>query len=182
MSSPTRQQFATTFRRTTRISFWVQLALTAVFGIALLFALFSRTIAAQSKSTAMGISLFLAVGVMLALCFRIYLAFRYTRLAKRLQTSNPQVYPNKKDTVRIIRTGLIVSLVGILLGFVGSEISVVATLAKALAQPQGRMIYEPETIIQTLDVLIILVNTNITGAHLVGGITSLFLLSSVKQN
>lgn len=44
------------------------------------------------------------------------------------------------------------------------------------------MIYEPETIIPTLDVLIILVNTNITGAHLVGGITSLFLLSSVKQN
>ena len=178
---PTKQKFAATFRVVSRISFWVQLALGAFSGIALLLAMFSRNVSTQTDNPVIGFGIFLAIVGILVLCFRIYWAFRYRRLAKGLQAPNPEIQPKKEDIIQVLYIGLIVSLVGILLAFLASEVTVVAVLSKALALPQGVAVYRPENVIRSLDLFVVLANVNLIGAHLVGGATSLGLLNWLEQ-
>lgn len=178
---PTKQKFAATFRVVSRISFWVQLALGAVYGIALLLAMFSRNITTQADSPVIGFGIFLAIISILLLCFRVYWAFRYRGLAKRLQAPNPEIHPKKEDIVQVLNLGLIVSFVGMLIAFLGSEVTVVAVLTKALALPQGVAVYRPENVIRSLDIFVALANVNMIGAHFVGGVTSFGLLNWLDQ-
>jgi hypothetical protein len=76
-----------------------------------------------------------------------------------------------------ITNGLIVSLIGLLLAFLASEVTVIAVLSKALALPQGVAVYRPENVIRSLDLLVVLANVNLIGSHLIGGATSLGLLN-----
>jgi len=181
LQAPSKKEFAATFRVVSRFSFWIQLALGAFSAIALLFAMFSRNLSAQTDNPGIGLGIFLAVVGVLLLCFRIYWAFRYRRLAKRLQTPNYELHPIKEDVIQVLRIGLIVSLVAILIAFLASELSVIALLSKALAEPQGVAIYNRQNVIRSLDILVVLANVNLIGAHLVGGVTSLGLLNWVEQ-
>jgi len=113
--------------------------------------------------------------------FRVYWAFRYRRLAKRLQMPDSSLHPTKEDIVNVLRIGLIASLGGLLLAFLAAEVTVAAVLGKALAQPQGVAMYNPRNIIPTLDIFVILANVNMIGAHLFGSLNSLWLLSWVDQ-
>ncbi len=176
---PTKQQFATTFRLAGQIGFWVQLALGALSGVALLLAIFSRNVGERPDSAVIGFGIFLAVCGILVLGFRVYWAFRYRRLAKRLQMPDSSLHPTKEDIVNVLRIGLIASLVGLLLAFLAAEVTVAAVLGKALAQPQGVAMYSPRNIIPTLDIFVILANVNMIGAHLFGSINSLWLLNWV---
>jgi len=178
---PTRQQFATTLRLAGRIGFWVQLALGAVSGIALLFATFSRSVGERTSSPVVGFGIFLAVVGILVLGFRVYWAFRYRRLAKRLQAPSPSLHPSKKDIIQVLQIGMIASLVGLLLAFLGAEATVAGVLGKALAQPQGVAVYNPENVIPALDILVVLANVNMIGAHFFGSVNSLWLLNWVDH-
>ena len=178
---PTKQQFAATFRVVSRISFWVQLALGAVSGIALLFAMFSRNLTAQTNNPGIWFGIFLAIVGILVLCFRIYWVNRYRRLDKLLQSPNRELHPRKEDVIQVLRIGLIVSLVGLLLAFLASEVTVAVVVAKALALPQGVAVYTPKNIIRPLDIFVVLANVNMIGAHLVGAVTSLGLLTWLEQ-
>lgn len=177
LHSPSKQQFASTFRVVSRFSFWIQLALGAVSGIVLLLAMFSRNVTTQTDNPVIGFGIFLAIGGILLLCFRIYWSFRYRRLAKRLQAPNTEIQPKKDDIIKVLQTGLFVSLAGILLAFLASEVTVVAVLSKSLALPQGVAVYRPENVIRSLDIFVVLANVNLIGAHLVGGATALGLLN-----
>lgn len=177
---PSKQEFAATFRVTSQISFWVQLVLGSVSTVALLFTSFSRNISAQTNNPGIGFGIFLAIISILLLCFRVYWAFRYRRLAKRLQAPTLEINPNKEDVIQVLRVGLIVSLVGLLIAFVASEETVAVVLAKALAQPQGVTVYNPETVIRSLDIFVLLANVNMIGAHFFGGLTSLGLLNWIE--
>lgn len=181
LPAPTKQKFANTFRIVSRISFWVQLALGAVSGIVLLLAMFSRNVTTQTDNPVIGFGVFLGISGILLLCFRVYWAFRYRRLAKRLQAPTLEIHPKKEEIIRVLRFGLIISCVGILLAFLASEVTVTAVLAKALALPQGVAVYRPENVIRSLDIFVVLANVNLIGAHLVGGITSLGLLEWLDQ-
>ena len=181
LQAPSKKEFAATFRVVSRFSFWIQLALGAFSAIALLFAMFSRNLSAQTDNPGIGLGIFLAVVGVLLLCFRIYWAFRYRRLAKRLQTPSSELHPKKEDVIKVLQIGLNVSLVAILIAFIASELSVIALLSKALAEPQGVAIYNRQNVIRSLDILVVLANVNLIGAHLVGGITSLGLLNWVEQ-
>jgi hypothetical protein len=68
-----------------------------------------------------------------------------------------------------------------LLAFVASESSVIAVLAKALAEPQGVAVYQRENVIRSLDILVVLANVNLIGAHFIGSLTSLGLLEWIEQ-
>jgi Protein of unknown function (DUF3611) len=182
LSPPSRREFAETFRVAGRVSFWLQIALGAISGVALLFAMFSRSFSDEAGSNAgIGFSIFLAIVGLLLICFRIYWAFRYKRLARRLEAPNPAVRPRKEDIIQVLRIGAIASLVGLLIAFLGSELSVIVVLAEALAQPQGVAVYNPENVIRSLYILVILSNVNLIGAHFVGSINSLWLLNWVDQ-
>ncbi|BAY92739.1 MULTISPECIES: DUF3611 family protein [unclassified Tolypothrix] len=180
-NTPSKQEFATTFRLVSKISFWVQLVLGLISGIAVLLAYFSRNITTQTNNAGIGFGIFLAIVGILLLCFRVYWAFRYRKLAQLLQTPNPQNHPKKEDVIQNLRIGFIVSLVGILIAFIASEETVAIILGKALAQPQGVAIYQPENVIRSLDVFVMLANVNLIGAHFFGGVTSLGLLYWVED-
>ncbi|HBB36017.1 MAG TPA: hypothetical protein DDZ80_15045 [Cyanobacteria bacterium UBA8803] len=177
---PTKQQFAATFRTVSQFSFWIQLVLGAISVIALLLAIFSRNLSVKTDNASTGFAIFLAIVGIVLLCFRVYWAFRYRRLAKRLQSPNRELHPSKKDIIKVLQIGLIVSLGGMLLAFLASEVSVVVLLAKALAEPQGVAVYNRENVIRSLDIFIVLANINMIGAHFVGSVTSLGLLEWVE--
>lgn len=178
---PSKKEFAATFRLVSRISFWVQLALGAVSGIALLLACFSRNVTTQTNNAGIGFAIFLAIVGILLLCFRVYWALRYRRLAKLLQIPNSKFHPTKEDVIQALRFGLIISFVGLLIAFVASEETVVVILAKALAQPQGVAVYRPEYMTRSLDIFVMLANVNMIGAHFFGAVTSLGLLYWVEE-
>ena len=122
--SPTSalQQMAVAFRLVGWISFWIQLVLAVVSILVLLFASLSRNTGPQSEnSPGTGFGIVLAVSGVVTLGIGVYLAFRYTRLGKRLQSSNASQRPRKADTVQILRLGLIVNLVGMLLTILGAQ-------------------------------------------------------------
>jgi len=181
LPTPTKARFAATFRVVSRFSFWIQLALGSTSGIALTFAIFSRNLSEVTDNAGIGFSIFLAVIGILLVCFRIYWASSYRRLAKRLQSPERELHPSKEDVIQVLRIGLVVSLVGMLLAFVASESSVIALLAKALAVPQGVAVYQRENVIRSLDILVVLANVNLIGAHFIGSLTSLGLLEWVEQ-
>ena len=182
--SLTQPEFVATFRFFSRFSFWIQLALGAVSGIALLFAMFSRNLSEQTNNAGMGFGIFLAIVGILLLCFRIFWDFRYRLLGRRLQAANPDLHPSQEDITRTLRIGLILSLTGLLIAFVASEETVAVVLAKTLAQPQAPQAiaaYTPENVIRSLDVFVALANVNMIGAHFFGAVTSLGLLNWVEE-
>ncbi len=182
LPTPTRKKFAATFHVVRPISFWIQLALGAVSSLALLLAIFSRSSIVQTTTNSvMGFGVFLGVIGILVLCFRLYWANRYRRLDKLLQSPNRELHPRKEDVIQALQIGLVVSLSGLLLAFLASEVTAIAVLSKALALPQGVAVYRPENIIRSLDLFVVLANVNLVGAHLVGGATSLGLLDWLDQ-
>jgi hypothetical protein len=179
---PTKQRFATAFRVVRRISFSVQLALGAVSSLALLLAIFSRNVTAQATTNSiMGFGVFLGIIGILVLCFRLYLSFRYRRLYKLLQSPNRELHPRKEDVLQVLSTGLIVSLIGLLLAFLASEMTVAVVAAKALALPPGVAAYTSINFIRPLDVFVVLANVNMIGAHFVGSVTALGLFNWLDQ-
>lgn len=178
---PKKQEFAAIFRLVSRISFWVQLVLSGVSGIAVFLSCFSRSITTQTNNAGIGFGIFLAIVGILLLCFRVYWAFRYRKMAKLLQTPNSENHPKKEEVIKNLQIGLLVSLVGLLIAFIASEVTVTVILAKAVAQPQGVAIYQPENVIRSLDIFVMLANVNMIGAHFFGGVTSLGLLYWLEE-
>lgn len=178
---PTKREFAGNFRAISRISYWIHLLLGTASGITLLLVLFSRSFSIQSNNPFIGFSIFLSICALVTLGFRVYWAFRYTRMAKRLQQPNPNLHPKREEVIRVLRIGLIVSLAGLVLAFVASEITTVAVLAKAIAQPQGVAVYDPEKIVREMDLFLILADVNLVGAHILGSIASLGLLNWITK-
>lgn len=178
---PTKQKFAATFRTVSRFSFWIQLLLGTTSFLALLLAIFSRNLGTKTANAGTGFAIFLASIGILLLCFRVYWAFRYRRLAKLLQSPNRELQPRKEDIIQVLKIGLTVSAVGLLFAFLASEVSVIVLLAKSLAEPQGMAVYNRQNVIRSLDIFIVLANINMIGAHFVGGITSFGLLEWVEH-
>ncbi|MEM6752160.1 MAG: DUF3611 family protein [Cyanobacteria bacterium P01_C01_bin.38] len=174
-SSPSKREFAGTFRLLGRISFWVHLLLGVVAGIILLLVIFSRNFS-DINSAFIGFGIFLGLSGVVAIGFRVFWAYRYTRLAKRLQLPDSNLHPKKEEVIQVLRVGLIISLLGIGLGFFASEVAAISALGKTLAQPQGVAVYNPETVVRSIDLLLILADVTIIGAHLLGSVNSLGLL------
>ena len=176
------QQIAVAFRLAGWASFWIQLVLGVVSTLVLLTASFSRDVS-TGNSLGTGFGIVLAVSGVVTLGLGVYLAFRYTRIAKRLQSSNANQRPRKADTIQILRLGLIVNLVGMLLTVVGAQAIVGILLVRSLSLPQGlgAAIYNNNQVIRPLDIFVVQANTNTVGAHFAGLVASLFLLNRVNR-
>jgi hypothetical protein len=178
---PSKAKFASTFRVLGQISYWIHLLLGVASGITLFLVAFSRNYSTQTNNPAIGIGLFFAIAGLITLGFRVYWAWRYTSLAKDLLAYNPQQHPRRKEIINVLRLGLLVSMIGLLLAFIATEVTVVAILAKAIAQPQGVAVYEPEKIVRAMDLFLVLANVNIAGAHFLGAVNSLGLLNWITR-
>ena len=184
---PSFQQFATIFRLTGWISFWTQLVLGVVSTLILIAASFSRDSNPQAQqSPGTGVGLVLAVSGVVTLGLSVYLAFRYTRIARRLQSANSNNRPRKADTIQILRLGLIVNLVGMLVTILGAQAIAGTLIIRSLSLPQtgglGATIYNSQQLIRPLDIFVVQANTNTVAAHFAGLAISLFLLNSVSRH
>lgn len=176
-SLPNKNKFARTFRILSRISYWIHLILGAISGITLFLVIFSR----NATNTNTGIGIFIAMFSLIALGFRVYWAWRNRNLAKKLQRVDPQAQPSRTEIIKVLRIGLIASFIGLFLAFIATEISLVSIVATAIARPQGVAVYEREQVIQSADLLSILAQLNILGAHIFGSANSLGLLSWLSR-
>ena len=178
------QQIALTFRLTGWISFWTQLVLGVVSTLVLLFASLSRDVSPTNQNSAgTGLGIVFAVSGVVTLGLGVYLAFRYTRIAKRLQSSNANNRPRKADTIQIVRLALIVNLVGMLLSILGAQAIAGILLLRSLSLPQGlgAALYNPNQIIRPVDIFVVQANTNTVAAHFAGILCSLWLLNRVNR-
>lgn len=174
---PQKSKFARTFRVLSHISYWIHVILGAISGVTLLLVIFSRS--ATNSGTGFGI--FIIMFSLIALGFRVYWALRYRKLAKKLERVNPDAQPSRVEIIKVLRIGLLASLIGLLLAFIASQISLVSLTATAITRPQGVAVYEREQVIKVADLLLILAQLNILGAHFFGTANSLGLLSWISR-
>lgn len=172
--TPPKKEFAQTFYLLGRISFWVQLLLGVVSAIALAIITIGRQISDTDHYTFITVSIVLLIASLVTLGFRVYWDYRYTRLAKRLDTP-PETDPTIAEIVRVLRIGLLVSIVGALIAFAAADVTSITVYARSMAQAQSLPVFQ-DAVIRSIDVLMILVGINVMGAHFLGGINSLGLL------
>jgi amino acid transporter len=181
------KRIAYIIRITAWIAFWVQLVLAVVSTIIFLFAIpFAQSGAssATGNSPGTGGSAFFAVCALFALYFSIYQAFRYVRIGRQLLDPEPNLRPKKAETLKSLRLGLIVSLVGMMLAVLGAEAITGTLLAKSLSQGQGVAVFSAESLnrlIQPLDIFVVLGNTHIITAHFVGIGAAIWLIDRVDS-
>lgn len=184
--NPNLDRIANRLRFVGWASWWMQLGFGAVSVLMLLFAIsgrsFSRAIApapgvpvtgyTQATTPGIGFSIFWAVCGILVLLFTIYLAFRLTRLAKRLRNPNPELHPKKVEVMQLLRIAIIAGFVGMLLTILGGGAGLGVLLSKSIAQPQGVAIYDPNRVIRSLDIFVAMASMNGIVAHYVGTVAS----------
>lgn len=118
---------------------------------------------------------------MIALGFRVYWANRYRQLAKKLERINPDSKPSRAEIIEVLSIGLLASTIGLLLAFIASEISLISLVAGAISRPQDVAVYKREQVIKIADLLLVLAQLNILGAHFFGTANSLGLLSWISK-
>lgn len=178
--SPAKQKVVTAFRLGGWLAFWLEIGLAVASCIVLFFAASGRNFSSAANS-GISIGIFWAVCGVTLLYFNAYLAFRYTRIAKRLVHPNPDLHPKKADTLQILRLAVMVSLVGIFLSLLGAGATVGVLVAKSVSQPPGVAITDPNKIIRALDVFVEVANINGIAGHFVGVVTSLGLLNWLNR-
>lgn len=169
------------------VCFWVLLAFAIATSLILTFAISGRTFSqevavqsapgvtevSQAATPGLGVGIFWAVVGVVVLLVSIYLAFRYTRFARRFRSPDPALHPHKQEVLAIFRWGIIVGLAGLVVTILGGGASIGVLLTKSIAQPQGVAIYDPSRIIRSLDVFVALANMNGITAHFISMATAL---------
>lgn len=159
------------------LTFWVQLIAGAVSAVLLGLAVISRGLDNGSDRTLwVGLAILFAIASVITLFVSVYLAFRLTRLARRLVLPRPTPTPSPQTVNDQLTLALVVSTAGLGIGLVGTEFSALSLLAKVLSHPQGAALYSPESTLRVLDVLIILINSGLALAHFCGQVTNYWLL------
>ena len=176
--SPTVQRVSDNLKMVGNIGFWFQLVLGVVSAVILLLA---GAGAQNNVSQGIGFGLFSAACGLVALAIAIYFAFRYTVIAKQLRNPNPDQRPDKKETLKVIKIGLIVNLTGMLLTIIGAEAIVGIVLNKSLQTSQGTFTADSEKLVNSIDLLVIQANINTIFAHFSGIVSSLFLLNRIGR-
>ncbi|MEY3333103.1 MAG: hypothetical protein RLZZ176_1403 [Cyanobacteriota bacterium] len=180
------------FRLIGWISLWIQLVLGVISGIiVLLFGIFSQRPGSPANNPGTGFGVFLAICGILILGAGIYLAYRYTRIGKQLESPNPTNRPRKAETVQVLRLSLWVNLSGILVTLLGAQAIVGTLVARSISptlvarsiSPQAvtTQLFDPTRIISGLDMLIVQANTNTVSAHFAGLLASLWLMNRITK-
>lgn len=180
--TPSAPQLANIFRLTGWTSLILQFTFGAFSGLAILFTVSSGNTTGEVSTTGTGIGIFLAVCGVLATFISSFLAFRYTRIARRLKEPNPKLRPSRTNTIKVLKIGLVVSLVGMTLTLLGAQVTGGQLLLKALTQPTALAVYDPGKIIRPLDVFVVQANINVIAAHFIDIVTSLWLLYRINPS
>ncbi len=181
-SSPTLKEIASTFRLTGWISFWSQLVLTIVSSAILLFAPIASRGVESANNPGTNVGVILTICGIAVLGFNMYWAFlRYIPIGRRLQGA-AAARPKKAEAIQVLRTGLVASLIGILLALLGAEAIIGLLFGKALSQGASGFINTDQSkFIKPLDILVVQASINVILAHFVAIATSLWLLNKMSR-
>jgi amino acid transporter len=184
---PGVKRAAGAFRLFGWVSFWAQVVLGVISTIMLPFAagsLGGTPAPGTNQATpnpAAGAGLMFAILGLIALYAGAFWAFRYTRLARKLKTSDPKVRPKKGDATQALRIGLLINLVGMLLTIIGAQAIVGALVVKSMAQGFAFFAGNITQIVRPLDVFVVQANTNTIMAHFIGIVISLWLIQVMSR-
>jgi hypothetical protein len=183
----TLKRTAANLQRIGRFGFLVQLVPGALAGFLLLFSVLWTTTRHSTRNTGGGL-IFAALSLVVLLV-SLFWFFRYTKTADRFRDANSR--PSKADTVKMLRSGVKISAIGLAFGILGAETLLLSLTLKSfgILNPfaiQGA-IYGSSSIaniaVQPIDVLLSFANTQTIFAHFVGLACSSWLLSDlVKQD
>jgi len=176
------RQIAGNFRIAGWTSFWLQLVLGVIsIVVILLFIIFSRSPNTNSGNPGTNFGVFLAICGIVSLGIGVYMAFRYVRIGRQLQSPNPSMRPRKAETIPILRMGLIVNLVGMLLTILGAWAIVGSLAARSISQVQTAIYADPSRLISSLDMLAVQANINTIAGHFAGIIVALWLIDRISR-
>jgi hypothetical protein len=180
--SPNVLKVILAFRTWGWVGFWSQIVLGVIAAVVLLVFVGTRAInsavnttapASVNPGTLPGLG-FAWVGLAIV-AVSIFWNFRYTQLSKKLRSPDR---PNRAQTIRQLKLGIIISLVGMLITLIGAFTIVGWLTAKSQQQQQGIGVL---VTVQSIDLLVVQANTNIILAHFAGLVTSLWLLNRVAD-
>ncbi|NJK52083.1 MAG: DUF3611 family protein [Leptolyngbyaceae cyanobacterium SU_3_3] len=176
--------------------FWLNLVFVAAASLMLMFAIAGRSFnqavvnpipgapinpALPATTPGMGIGIFWAVCSILALLFSVYLAYRQTRFAKRLQHADSVAHPSRTEVAQLLRLGAIVGFIGMLFAVFGGMTTLSILLAKSLSQVQSVSVLDPSRTIRSLDIFVALANMTGITAHLIGTFASASLFEWIHR-
>ncbi|HEY9647393.1 MAG TPA: DUF3611 family protein [Chroococcidiopsis sp.] len=174
------QQVASALRVAGWGIFWVQLLLGVVAALVLIFFI-SLGGSTGGNLLKNGVGIFFALLGLITLGISIFFAFRYTRIARQLQ-SHGSGRPTKGQTIMLVQKGLLVNLVGMLFTIFGAQAIIGTILAIALSQPQGWILRSAALpIVQPLDLFVVQSNINAVTAHFIGIAASFWLLLRLRR-
>lgn len=177
---PTVIKISSALKRAGTIGFWVQLVLGVIGAVTLLLA---TPILLQNSQKTEGsqFGILCAILGLILLGISIYISIVYGRIARKLQNPDSTARPKKTQTLKTIKIGLIVNLVGTLIAIIGAETLVGLALAKSLARGQITLSTNPSEFVNSIDLLIIQANTNTIMGNFAGVINSLWLLNRITK-
>ncbi|MBD2182242.1 DUF3611 family protein [Aerosakkonema funiforme] len=176
------RQIALYFRLTGWISFWSQLVLAVVSSVVLLlFGVFSRSPGGSAGNPGTGFGIFFALCGLAILGGSIYWTFRYTRIARQLESPYADTRPRKSDTIQLLRMGLMVNLAGMLSTLLGAYAIVGTLAARSISQPQTGILTDTTRLISSLDMFAVQANINTIAGHFVGIVATLWLLNRINR-
>ena len=154
-------------------SWWIQLVLTVIAGITLLFA---RTFADPGQSALAGASsgLFLSAGGIFLSAASVFWTWGFTRVAKRIaRKGKEELTPRLKARLirRALRTGVVLNLAGRVVTLFGAEQIVGTLVAKVLSfqgvsGPVGGAYVSPTATLRALDIFLVQASANALLSHL----------------
>lgn len=175
--SPNVLRVMLAFRKWGWTGVWVQVVLGVISGVILLLASFRNPTAAPASNPGTLPGLAFAWFGLLIVGLSIFWNFRYTQTAKKLKSADR---PNKAQTIKLLKIGLLVSLVGMLITLLGASAIVGSLTAKSFTPQMQANNFVPITV-QPIDMLVVQANINIILAHFAGLSTSLWLLNRVTD-
>jgi cytochrome b561 len=149
------------------LQFWAQFLLGFLAALLLQFATSGKLFA--SLSLGFGDASYWGAASLALLAVACALGFDYTRLGRRVELA-PERYlaAGVKGGFWRLVAGAGLSLVGLVIAFVGVGLSIFLLIAKTVSQPPGIAITDPNKIIRALDVFVLLVNFSLLIAHFIG--------------
>jgi hypothetical protein len=175
------QKVSSNLKQLGRIGFWLQIVLGVVSTVLLLVAAAS-VLGNKQRTPGIELAIFCAFCGVILLAVGIIFSFRYIQIANKMHSVDPARRPKKGDTLKIIRYGLIVNLVGMLFSILGAEALSGIVLLKVITVPQSIGInVDPNRLVNAADLLIIQANTNTIAAHFASIVTSLVLLDRITK-
>ena len=179
------QRISLALRRLSWGQFWIQLSLAVVVLVVLLLTYNGGLAAAAERSLGPGLAL--TTLALLALLFSLWQCWLVVRCGRALDSAGAR--PSRGETSRLLRRGILVSLLGLVLGSVGYQALAGSLFVQASLQAPGffggpvgtgvgagGLVNYPITSIEMLSVLS---NTQVLTGHLVGLIIGLWLLRRV---